>query len=226
MTLEQIQRDRNVNDDDIALRLAKIDGLNETFIEEYELFDGVLVNHYGAPLANLRTQIDKLLIRFAKQADADTETLQRALQDVLQREQHAQREIAPPVEPNFAFILMAMSPKDPSLVDVHASIRRACSELGIRAERVDDIEFTGQITAKVHSNIRHAEFVIADLTHERPNVYYEIGFADALGKPLILIAKVGTAVHFDLAGMRILYYDNLTSLEHTLKRALAGLRND
>src|ERR1051325_1405329 len=117
MVLEQIQKERNIRDDDISLRLAKIDGLNQTFIEDYELFDGVLVNHYGAPLNNLRTQIEKLLIRFAKQAEADTETLKRALQDVLQREQRVQSDAAPPVEPNFAFILMAMSPRDPSLVD-------------------------------------------------------------------------------------------------------------
>ena len=59
---------------------------------------------------------------------------------------------------------------------------------------------------------------MADLTHERPNVYYEIGYAHAFKKPTILTARKGTEPHFDVQGFPIISYDNSTNLEHELIR--------
>ena len=53
---------------------------------------------------------------------------------------------------------------------------------------------TGTLSA-VLSDIKNACFVFADLTCERPSCYYEIGLADALAKPVILVAKKGTRIH-------------------------------
>lgn len=222
--LEQIQRERGITDDNIELRLEKMNALHETFVEEYEHFDAVIVNHFGAP-QSLRKQLEKLLIRFAQQeTQADNSAMSGAVSEILSRLQRERPDPTPSLEPGFAFILMAMTAEDPALVDVHQAIRRACTGVGVRAERVDDVEFTGKITAKVISNIRLAEFVIADLTHERPNVYYEIGYADAIGKPLILLARTNTKVHFDIQDMRILYYRNMAELEEALQRMLRGLQ--
>jgi hypothetical protein len=43
--------------------------------------------------------------------------------------------------------------------------------------------------------LRDAEFVLADLTMERPSSYFELGLAQALGKDVYLIAEDGTDVH-------------------------------
>jgi guanylate kinase len=225
-SLRAIQLARGIADDEIELRLAKIDGLYRTFSEEYELFDAVLVNHYGDSPEQLRTQMEKLLAKFvAQESIAPENNVRQFLGHLREYLVGVADHTDNPVEQGYAFIMMAMSDDDPTLVDVHAAIKRACDDVGVRAERVDDTEFTGQITEKVLSSIRVSEFVIADLTHERPNVYYEIGYANALNKPLVLVARRGTKPHFDVQGMRVLYYDNLVKLEDSLRKVIPTIRS-
>src|SRR5688572_408399 len=41
----------------------------------------------------------------------------------------------------------------------------------------------------VHQMIARADFVVADLTFHRPNVLYEVGLADGMDKPVLLIMQ-------------------------------------
>jgi hypothetical protein len=117
-----------------------------------------------------------------------------------------------------------MRVKDPLLEDAHAAIKRAAATLGIRAERVDEIVFSGQITDKILGSIRCAEYVVADLTHERPNVYYELGYAHALGKRTILVARAGTRLHFDVQNYRVEFYPSGERLEGFLADWLGKMK--
>src|SRR5215208_6152695 len=101
------------------------------------------------------------------------------------------------VQPGYAFIVMAMPKDDSWAQDVRRTIKRVCRDFGLKAERVDDIPFMGKITQKIKSSIALAELIVADLTYGRPNVYYEVGFADAFDKPLLLVAREGAEIHFD-----------------------------
>jgi nucleoside 2-deoxyribosyltransferase len=53
-----------------------------------------------------------------------------------------------------------------------------------------------------------AEVVIAEITPENRNVFYELGYAHALGKPTIMLAERGTDLPFDVSGYRVLLYEN------------------
>lgn len=57
------------------------------------------------------------------------------------------------------------------------------------AERVDYTGTVGSVVPLIQSMIRIAEVVIADLSESRPNVLHEVGFAEALNKPIIQICR-------------------------------------
>lgn len=84
----------------------------------------------------------------------------------------------------------------------------AIEKAGLKAVRADDDIFgTGKIIDQIWSGITSAKVLIAELTSRNPNVYYELGLAHALKKPVVLVCSNEHDVPFDLKHIRVIYYD-------------------
>jgi len=92
--------------------------------------------------------------------------------------------------------------------------------------RIADEEDGRQVMDDVWRGLCEARVIIADLSTSNPNVMYEIGLADVLGKEIILLAQDSNKVPFDLAGSRVLVYSpkHLDKLEDDLARKLSRLK--
>jgi hypothetical protein len=99
---------------------------------------------------------------------------------------------------------------------IYAAARRC----GYVCEKVDESVFAGSIVDRITEGIRQAEFLIADLSLERPNVYLEVGFAWGLEKPVILVAREGQRLHFDLSHHKCLFYKTIGKLSETLEKTI------
>ncbi len=127
------------------------------------------------------------------------------------------------IKRNTAFVLMAIDPEKPEIEDVYTAIRDVCRSFGIEAYRANDVEHQDSITTLILQEIVACEHLIADVTYERPNVYYEIGFAHAVNKKPILYRRNGTRLHFDLSVHNVPEYKNTTELRELLKRRLEAI---
>lgn len=84
----------------------------------------------------------------------------------------------------------------------------AIVKAGMRAVRADDEIFaTGKVIDQIWSGITAAKVLVAELTGRNPNVFYELGLAHALSKPVVLISSNQEDVPFDLQHIRVIYYD-------------------
>lgn len=85
-------------------------------------------------------------------------------------------------------------------------IKPFIENLGFRCERADEVHHTGGIIERVHDLIKSAHLVIADISGGNPNVFYEIGYAHALGKEVIIITRDGKSIPTDLKKYHYLEY--------------------
>ena len=84
----------------------------------------------------------------------------------------------------------------------------AIKKAGLKPIRADhEIFGTGKIMDQVWSGINTAKVLVAELTTKNPNVFYELGLAHALKKPVVLVSSNEQDVPFDLHHIRVIYYD-------------------
>ena len=127
------------------------------------------------------------------------------------------------VKAGYVFIAMPIVPGDVALDDVLDAIKEAAKRCGLHAERVDEAHSNERITDRILESIRRAEYVIADLTGARPNVFYEAGYAQGLKKTPIYIARDGTKLEFDLKDYPVIFFKGMKELKDALENRLRGL---
>src|SRR5579862_7037626 len=105
-----------------------------------------------------------------------------------------------------AFVIMPFSPE---FDDVYEAIQRAVAEVdaGLDVVRLDEVRSAGRISDDLVHGIESAALCIADVSGANPNVMWEVGYAAALRKPLIVLNQKSERLPFDIADIRALMYE-------------------
>jgi hypothetical protein len=88
----------------------------------------------------------------------------------------------------YAFIAMQFGREDLDKV-VNECFRPAVAATGFELRRLDDSPSAGLIDDRLRVEIRQSRFLLADLTHHNKGAYWEAGYAEGLGKPVIYLCR-------------------------------------
>jgi nucleoside 2-deoxyribosyltransferase len=107
-----------------------------------------------------------------------------------------------------------------------AALEETLRKLGCVAIRIDKEQPLEGMVERIKTEINRSAFVVADFTDERPSCYYEVGYADGQGIPVICIASqesvlhpgTPTKIHFDIH-RQVLTFVNHKQMQAKLKSA-------
>lgn len=124
------------------------------------------------------------------------------------------------------FVIMPFKDELRPIYDVH--ITNVTKNLGLTVKRADDFFTARAIMSDIWAATNAARLVIAECTGRNPNVFYEMGLAHVVGKPVVLITQDGQDVPSDVKHLRYIKYENTTPglmqferhLENTLRTEL------
>jgi len=95
--------------------------------------------------------------------------------------------------------------------------------VGVKVYRADEIAQPGRISVQVLEAIRSADLIIADLTGSNPNVMYELGFAHALEKQVVILNQTINDAPFDVKDFRQIMYDRSKLLRDCRPRLVTAI---
>lgn len=103
------------------------------------------------------------------------------------------------------FVIMPFSEKWSD--ETYDIIKEVCKNLDVNLNRADEILGSQSIYNDIITNIVESDIIIADITVKNANVFYELGYAHALKKNVILIRQPNDNVPFDIAQFRYIEYE-------------------
>lgn len=122
------------------------------------------------------------------------------------------------VDDDFVFVL---TPFHPDYDATYSRIQSVCARLGLRCLRGDEEYVESDLLSHILRLIVRARVVVANINGRNPNVFYELGVANALDKSTLLISQSLESVPFDLRTRQIVIYNDLSQLDNSLRDALA-----
>jgi hypothetical protein len=132
------------------------------------------------------------------------------------------------VESRVAF--MAMQFGDAELDEiVTAHFKPAALAAGFELRLITDRQPAGLIDDQLRVALRRARFIVADLTHGNQDAYWEAGFAEGLGRPVIYTCRKhewdegGRKTHFDTNNLLTVIWE-LATAHDAAKRLTAAIR--
>lgn len=124
-----------------------------------------------------------------------------------------------------AFVIMPFSEEFDDIYQI--GIKETCENEEVKAYRLDEELFSEGMLEKIYKEIENSDFIIADLSNKNANVFYELGFAHAIGKLTILLTQNANDIPFDLKHKRhIIYGTSIKHLKEQLKNNIIWAKNE
>lgn len=122
-----------------------------------------------------------------------------------------------------AFIAMQFGEKTKY---IREAFRKAIIESGYSVRIIDEKEHNNQIVPEIFYEIEKSKFVVVDVTYPNYGAYYEAGYAQALGKEVIVCCcqeafeDLNRCPHFDIAQKSMIIWKDEEELIDRLKRRI------
>ena len=120
------------------------------------------------------------------------------------------------------FVIMSFAERG-QYRDLYKAIKRVCDKYEYVARRVDEANLFKRIVPEIMRQLRQSAYVIADVTEPKPNVFYELGIAEGLRKEIILVAKKGTTLPFDINDFPVIFWDSFSDFEEELEKRVSQI---
>lgn len=125
-------------------------------------------------------------------------------------------------EQNLCFVLMPFKASFDRLY--REKIKPTVEACGLKCIRADDLFSPSPILEDIWVHICKSKIIIADVTGRNPNVFYEMGIAHTVGKPVIIITQDRTDIPFDVSQFRyFLYSDDANGWELLCKNITSAI---
>lgn len=118
-------------------------------------------------------------------------------------------------------LIFVLTPFHDDLRDDFEAIAKVGRDLGFTVNRGDEKASHGDIFSQLLRQIVKAKIIVANISGRNPNVFYELGIAHALDKPVILLSHSEKDVPFDVQSKRIVFYGSPEDLHSGLLKMLS-----
>lgn len=197
---------------DVVLRFATI----ARFLRDAGLVDKAVIVAYRGFTADAFSVAQAGGIELQTFQDFETKVSFHSYGAVATIIREAERTPVPDSFPDLVFVLM---PFDTALDDLYLyGIRGSAERHGFRCKRADEIIHDNAIMDEVLDHIKRARLIVAEISDHNPNVFYEVGWAHALQRPTILVAREGSKLPFDIAHINTIIYKSIKDLDDKLSR--------
>jgi hypothetical protein len=106
------------------------------------------------------------------------------------------------------------------------AIQPAATDFDLEAFTIAEVENSDPLPPQILRAIERSRVVLADLTGDRPNCYFEAGYALGQRKEIILTCREGDKPHFDVADRKIIFWKTDNDLKLQLISRLTKLKEE
>jgi len=117
----------------------------------------------------------------------------------------------------------------PETAEIRRGFREAIANAGYTMRVIDEKEHNNQIVPEIFYEIQRSRFVVVDVTFPNYGAYYEAGYAQGLGKQVIVCCKKEvfenkdgkyTRPHFDISQKSMVIWEDIEDLKVRLAKRI------